>query len=796
MRNLFFCLLLLAIGGQQSYAQIQTQVIRGNIKDLDSKMEIAGATIAVLTTDPIIGAVSDLDGEFRLENVPVGRHDIRITYLGYEPITMSSIVVTSGKELVLSINLQESTVKMEEVTISAESAQDKSKPLNDMALVRARSFSVEESQRYAAGLSDPGRMAQNFAGVSVGGGEGDLSNAIVIRGNSSRGLLWRLEGIEIPNPNHFSDVGSSGGAISMLSSSTLATSDFYTGAFPSEFGNAVSGVFDLNLRNGNNEKREFSVMIGILGLAASAEGYFSKKSKASYLVNYRYSTLAALKAIGLNPVGDVLPTYQDVSFKVNIPTQKFGTLSLWGLGGNNVANIHPAEDSATWKYNSDNWGYTAKNHMGVVGLSHRIMLNKNSYFKTVIAASSEKNSYDDYWLDVENNYTRVVDEIDLFNNATIRANLSYTNKLSAKHTIKTGLIFNHLLFNFEYKEKDSLRAADFRTYLDNDGSAQLLQGFIAWKYRPHNNWTINSGVHYTQFLLNNSISVEPRLALKWNMASKHALSLAAGIHSKPEHLAFYFVEQTHGNQSRSQPNKNIDMQKAAHFVLGYDWQISSSLRLKAEAYYQQLYDVPVENLPNSSNSIINANSIWDIVDASAASNDGTGRNYGLDLTFEKFFDKQYYFLITGSLFESKFTPKDGVEYSTRFNTNYQLNMLGGKEFKVGKNRNNVFALNGKFLLAGGNRYTPIDLAASKLAGYTIFEDGRDFEAQAAAYYRFDLSLSFKINKKRTTHTLMLDIQNVTNHENVYSMYYNPESNSIEKYLQNGIFPVLNYKFEF
>ena len=180
-------------------------------------------------------------GEFKLSKVPVGRTTLAVSYLGYESLTLREIMVTSGKELVLNLEMTESTKNMNEVVITA--AHDKTQAFNEMATVSARSFTVEETGRYAASYFDPARMAQTFAGVSVGGSTSDLFNEIVVRGNSPKGILWRLEGVEIPNPNHFGGLGSSGGAISMLSSSTLANSDFYTGAFPTEFGNCLIRCF-------------------------------------------------------------------------------------------------------------------------------------------------------------------------------------------------------------------------------------------------------------------------------------------------------------------------------------------------------------------------------------------------------------------------------------------------------------------------------------------------------------------------------------------------------------------------
>lgn len=793
MKKLFCQLILvgfLCIYCNSLSAQQHTQTIRGKVIDKDAQMPLIGATIAVQLEGNMLGTVTDNDGDFKLENVPVGRQNIAISYLGYEPVLMNSILVTSGKELVLDIAMIESAVAMEEIVVKA--TLDKAETLNEMATVSARSFSVEETGRYAGSYFDPARMAQNYAGVSVGSGD-DLMNEIIVRGNSPMGVLWRLEGIEIPNPNHFGAMGNSGGGISMLSSSILSNSDFYTGAFPSEFGNAQSSVFDLNMRKGNNEKREFSLMLGVMGIEGSMEGPFKAGSKASYLINARYATLAALGAIGLNPVGDVLPAYQDVSFKFNFPTQKLGTFSLFGLGGTNRAYEEPVADKTAWQFSDDQWGFNERQKVGTVGLSHRLLLSNKSYLRTVVAASANEYNDDEYWLDDTKNYEVHVDEETKVTNNTYRISSTFNHKFNARNTFRTGLIMSHLAFDFTYDEDEG---EGLVRYFDNQGSTQFFQAFAHWKHRFSEDWTLNTGLHYSQLLLNNNYSIEPRAALSWQMNNRQRLSMALGIHSRMEHPAAYLFDGTLPNGRVHTPARNLELSKSLHAVLGYDFRLSEDIRLKAELYYQHLYDVPIESDPNSIGSLLNAVDIWDLIGAQDVVNEGTGTNYGIDLTLEKFFSNSYYFLATGSVYDSKYTPANGKTYNTAFNGNYQLNLLGGKEFKVGRKKNNILGFNGKFILSGGRRQFPIDLAASQAEGYTVYLFDQPFAARVGTYHRFDFGVSYRINAKKVTHTIMLDVQNVTNRLNVFNNYYSAGTQSIASNYQTGLFPVFNYRVEF
>ncbi len=798
MKKIIETLLLLGflLKGLCLFAQEPTQTIRGIVTDKETNAPLIGAEVVMLNSDPMVGDITDPDGRFKIEKIPVGRHMLQVNYLGYEPLTLPNLLVTSGKEIVLNLEMVESAVQLQVATVIAK--HDKAEALNEMATVSARSFSVEETSRYAGSFYDPARMATNYAGVAVGSSD-DLSNEIVVRGNSPSGILWRLEGVEIPNPNHFGSIGGSGGGISMLSSSTLSNSDFYTGAFPSEFGNALSGVFDLNMRNGNNEKREYALMFGALGLEGALEGPFRQGGKGSYLVNYRYATLGLLSLAGINIAGDVTPKYSDVSFKFNLPTEKAGTFALFGLAGQNSAQFYPKKDSTTWSGEFGEWGFKEAASTATVGLSHRLLLSNKSYLRTVAVASRETDGGDNYWLDPEDNYKKHDDGGYDTRNYTYRLSSTYNRKFDARNTLRVGAVYSFTKFKFSYTDDDNLdddKGDQLIKFFDNHGEGAFLQAFGQWKHRFDERWTLNAGLHYSLFLLNQKMAIEPRVAMDFRLNDRQSFSAAVGLHSKREHLAAYVLDGKLLDGTPRSGNPNLDLTKAMHAVLGYDQRLGVDMRLKAEVYYQHLFDVPVETLPGSTNSFLNYADIWDLIFAEQTGNKGKGRNYGVDLTLEKFFTKNYYFMVTGSMYRSLYTPVNGIEYPTRYDGRYTLHALAGKEFKVGKNKKNIFGFNGKALLAGGSRYTPIDLAASIEKGEQVLLEDQPFGTKAGDYWRFDVGLSYKINKQRLTHTILLDIQNVTGRLNTYSQYYDNDTQKIETYTQTGFFPVFNYRVEF
>ena len=775
--------------GQQLPSSI-TQSIRGQIVDLDTQSPLIGVNIIVVGSQPLLGGSSDQNGRFEINNVPVGRATLQITYIGYEPLVLSDVLITAGKELVLDLELEESVIETEGVVIVADEFEGVA--INEMALVSARSFSVEQTQRYAASISDPARMAQTFAGVT-GGGD-DLLNEIVVRGNSPKGLLWRLEGIEIPNPNHFGSEGASGGGISMLSSSTLSRSDFFTGAFPAEYGNALSGVFDLFLRNGNSVRKEYALQVGILGVDASIEGPFSAKSNGSFLINYRYSTLGILNNFNVLPEESI--QYQDLSFKFNFPTKKGGSFTLFGLGGD-AQDIYGTAiaDSTQWENMYDdgvNGKYVPK--MGVVGASYLWLLGPNTYLKTIAAITGERRTDDEQILIPSDNYRGRILERQDTRNWSYRGSAQLNHKFNAKQTLQIGLTATQLGYNLVDRIRDGIDDP-LVTFLNQKGSTQMFKSHAQLKLRPTARLTLTPGIHYTYFGLNKNNQIEPRIGASWQFSPTQHLSVGIGLHSRVEPTAIYLAERTRTDGTLHQPHRDLDLMKAWHYVAGYDHYFNPKLRLKFEAYYQYLYDIPVStDVSNPIFATINAEDAWDIVlDDQILTNGGTGENYGVELTLEKFLSQGYYYLFTGSLYESVYTPLDGETYNTRYAGNYVINLVGGKEFSL-KNKN-LLGFNARFILAGGNRYTPLDIARTIENQSFIYDLSKTYANQVEAYYRLDFGVSYTLNQSALTHAVRFDFQNITNRENVQGFDYNRNLERVP-FFHTGLIPVLSYKVTF
>ncbi len=767
-----------------------TQTIKGLVTDSDTQQPLIGAAIYIPSPsgDALYGGTTDIDGRFKIEDVPVGRHTVKCSFLGYEEWIATNIFVTSGKEVVLNVELLESVITGEAVVITAK--HEKDKPLNQFSIVSTRAFSVEDVQRTPASINDPGRMALSFAGVRQA--NQDNENSFVIRSNSPVGVSWRLEGVDIPNPNHFAHRGSSGGGISGLSVNVLGDSDFSTGAFPAEYGNAFAGVMDLKFRKGNTEKREFRIQAGVVGLDAMFEGPISKEKGSSYLVNYRYSTLSILGAMGISVTQpNMSNNFQDLSFNVYFPAGKKSYLNVWGLGAYSTEKRIAIENVDEWEQWRDKNRYDFITRMGVMGITHTQLLNDKAYLKTVVSLSSHALLWDRDTLNNELVYGRFLTENITKNRLAVAT--AYNHKYSARFNLKTGLQATALNYNLSSEEWDTDGAVN-RLNIDGKGTTAILQPYAQARYRPNESLTFNFGLHALYLALNNSIGLDPRLAAEYRINPQISMSLAYGLHSMMQPIANYFLTTTNPNTGviTSYPNKDLGFNKAHHFIVSYNHLFPGNIRLKLEPYYQHLFNIPVATNPNSTYYALNGYD--EFARPIPLVNEGTADHYGIDLTFEKFFSKGLFFMLSGSLYDATYVAPNGKRYDTRYNGTYNSSIVLGKEFTFKKNRS--LEIGAKFFYSGGRRYTPIDTALSAQLYQEVSDDTRPYTAQLPDYYRLDMRFAYRKNKPNYYWMLSLDLQNATNKLNEQNQEYDPLNNVLTWRFQSERIPALSFTVDF
>ena len=810
MKTSIASILLIFICSLYSNGQELTQTVRGTILDADSKMELIGASVVIIDSDPILGGATDVNGKFRIDGVPIGRISLKLSYLGYETIVIPNITVNSGKEVVLNLEMQESTVKMDEVVVSA--TQEKGEALNDMAMVSARSISPDETSKHPGGFNDPSRIVSNFAGVTT---TQDGGNNIIVRGNSPKYIQWRLEGVQISNPNHFADQGAVGGSVSILNNNMLAASDFYTGAFAPEYGDVLSGVYDVKLRAGNNEKFESVFGFGLLGTDLTFEGPFKKGYGGSYLVNYRYSTVSLINDLGLVDIGGT-PKFQDGAFKLVFPSKKVGTFSLFGIGGYSSLLLEDVTPDV-WETPGDNFmnaniteDFGKDAYLYTFGLNHTIPISKRSFLKTTFSYAGEgieDRVYEEKTVQVVDDQGAFVKDsiaskgINFKNDllqTTYRAATTWNTKLNAKNKIKVGTKYAYFTLS---NDQSQLNNEGSRTSLiDFNEGISTVRNFVSWKHRLNDKITFVTGLHNMNVLLNNKSTVEPRLAVNWKVGNLNTINAGYGMHSTMERVHNYYTKIEHQDGSFSEPNKDLDLLKAHHFVLGYQRKLTENLSAKLEVYYQYLYNIPVENNDTSYYSTLNEG--LDPVHVDLV-NEGKGENYGVELTLERFFNNNYYYMFNTSVFSSTYESLEGKTRNTKYNGDYVMNLIIGKDFpNLGKNKNRSLSLNAKVYFGGGQKIVP--LLRDNSGGLAVDPDNNKYWDYQKAYedkiedvYHITLSASYKFNNPKGTHEIFLDLNNITDNQSRLSEFYDEsEPNSIGYLRQFGVFPNLMYRVYF
>lgn len=754
-----------------------TQTIRGVITDRASGESLPFTAVGIADTQ--MGTTTDEEGMFVLNNVPIGRHTIYASGIGYETAIIKEVLVGSAKEVYLEIALTEKVTELETVVIKPKI--NKAESLNEMAILGAQMFSVEEASRFAGGMDDPARLVSNYAGVAT---PSVSNNGISIRGNAPSLLQWRLEDVEIPNPNHFADIDVLGGGfLSALSSNVLGNSDFLIGAFPAEYNNAVSGVFDMKLRNGNSQRHQHAFQLGVLGIDFASEGPISKKDYSSYIINYRYSTTGLLEKLrSKEDLGGRLG-YQDLNFKFNFPTKKAGTFSLWGMGF--LDEVVPIlDDPSEWKYLDDGVLSAAKQKSGAVGISHRYLFgNRKTSLKTTFATTHLANSIEEefYGLDEQKS-----PRTDLTANTTnLVFNSALNHKFSARHTNKTGVIFTNIRYDMNL-DFTPFFGQPLENFTGSKGSTNLISAYSNSLINMSNDFTLTTGLNVQHLTLNGNTTIEPRVGLKWQATPKNSFAVAYGLHSRMEKPDVYFVNDGNGNL----PNKELDLLKSHHILFSYVYRISEDMNLKIEPYFQPLYDVPVTE--TGSYSILNRTAFYM---TEILVSKGRGQNYGVDLTFSKYLTKGMYYLVTASLFDSRYRAGDGHWYNTRYNRKFIVNGLVGKEWMFGRD---MFGVNLKASMMGGQRYTPVDEAATLAHPdkEVQYDETKMYSKQFSPMFIGDFSISYKMNRTRVAHEFAIKSVNATGQKEYVEHRYNINTQMIEPYQPTTSLFNISYRIEF
>lgn len=756
-----------------SSAQPPLATLVGQVVDGGSGRPVLGASVFLVPGNISLTASTDSAGYFRIAAIPVGHYALRATAVGFDTLEVPELWLRTGKQSRERMELTPSTALLGSVTVSPM-AREQPSPLG------VRPFTVEQSLRWPATFLDPGRLVAALPGVV---NANDQADHLIIRGNSPNANVWTLQGVEIVNPSHTGNAGTasdlptlSGGGVNILSAQMLGTSQLLTGVLPMANGNAMGGVLDMHLRNGNAREQEWTVQAGLLGLDLSTEGPIGKSGRSSYLANYRYSTVGILGALGVD-LGDEAINFQDLSFHVALGVGKRGEAHLFGLGGNSSNIFEAVHDTMQWEVDKDSRNIDYSSGMGAVGGSIRVPVGKRSMLTSTIAISE---------IDQERTEERLLPD---YSTDTL-----YDVELSERKLSGMAQVDGAVGARFHYTVGGSAMQRRVNTTLDPDLSGWLLRPWLSGRWNFSERLQATLGLGWSWFTFNDDHAPEPRATLEWRMRHNRKLALAYGLRSQ---LPEWQVMRV-GIAGALDNNAGIGLTRAQDVVLGYDHPLNDRLWFHAEAYYQQLLQVPVLNsaFRDARLNVFSLVNTWDEPVPYPLSSTGTATNGGVELSVRHGFANNFFYHANVSLYGSKYTDATGSTEDSRWDGNYIVNLFGGKEFKkVKEDRVRTWGVSGRLNLSGGPRGIPVNVRLSQAVGSTAY-DGSLWSEQLGTCYRIDLRIYLKKDRKGRTGMWSIDLQNVTNAQNPSFHYFDGRMGEVVTKYQLGIIPNLSYRIEF
>ncbi|WP_416864561.1 MAG: TonB-dependent receptor [Imperialibacter sp.] len=787
-------LLIMSVGTAVSARQL-TQTVRGTVVDDTTKEPLVGASVALLPLASGVGASTNEFGEFEIKDVPVGRQSIQITYTGYKSDVVRELLVVSGKQNVVHVALEQSPMELEEVKVSAAS------DIQEFEQMGKVDITAEQFQRIAANYLDPARVVMSSPSVA---NTNDQNNAVSVRGNSPIANTWRLEGVEIVNPNHLANAGTisdrptqNGGGVNVLSTQMLDKSSFLMGYMPAGYGNAIGGIFDMNLRRGNNQRREYTAQASLIGLDFAAEGPFKKGGSASYLVNYRYSFTGVLALMGVDFGGETIK-FQDLSFNVSLPETPIGKVTLFGVNGWNSNEFKGPDDPTEWEEEKDLSDIDYMSSIYAYGITQEAALGSKSSWRNVLVYSStvaDRNQATNADILNSNNTT-------IFNNDVESVSkLSFSSSVSSRwgdaFTTTAGLKGTSYFWNIKHKDWVDSTDPDWSDKQPRDFSFDvdglLLQPFVNGNFVLGQRVGLDLGLNSSWFGYTNEFLLEPRANLDLKLGAASLLSLRSGLYSQVLSPYAYHTTGEFWNPNTPAPtevdltNTGLRFVKSWSSEIGWQQAIGKSLKLSLEGFYQYLYDIPNAYYESNGSPYYFNYMNYDGEDyLGVLYSGGKGRTYGVTAEAKQAIVNGFYIWAGGTLYRSEYQDQNGDYLPSKFDGRYNFNATLGKEFHKKKSEQveKLFGVNSRIFYQGGFRQQPL---------YTFWSE---YDVKLKDYLRLDLRIQWTKFKEKYTRMFAIDIQNVLNTQNPSYYYFDSVAGKEVLKTQLGMIPVLVYRIDF
>jgi len=736
--------------------------IQGRITDGETKQPLAGSTVMIRGTH--LGANASADGEFTIHDVPVGSFALEVRLLGYESVVRTDVIVRSQRITVVNVDLREQAIELSEVSVAPSYFADtEDKPVGTTHLSR------EEIRRAAGSVGDISRVLMALPGVAK---VNDTRTNLVVRGGSPMENSYYVDGMPVPNINHFPQQGSSGGALGLINVDFIEDAQFYTGGFSADFGDRLSSVTDITLREGNRDEFDGQLDLSVIGAGAQFEGPLA--DRGSWMIAGRRSYFDLIINQG-DVEASTIPNYGDVQGKVAWDASaqhKLELLQILGLDHSRITKSQAVENREN-TYGRGDWISTAG------GIGWRWMWGKRGYSRTTFSQS--RYGWDMKWL-------RAV------NDSLIDAELVTESEWTLRNT-------EHLILSSAWRLDGGAEA----TLLDTDydivygathdafggdvpevrvqatEQALKLGSFLSWQWRPALRWRITLGSRLDHFDYTSHTTVSPRahVDFEWNTST----SFTAGWGIFRQSLPLVLLQQNPAFRDLTDP-------QADHFILGVRRLLSPNTQLSIEAFEKLYRHMPLDPSVPSSFVVDESYREGGFSGHTTLTDDGRAFSQGVEMLVQKKLATQLYGVISGSWSQIRYRGSDGVWRDRRYDNRFMATLEGGYK------PNRSWEFSARWVFAGGAPYTPFDEEASVAAGEGVHDEQRVNAERLPAYHALDLRVDRRFYFRKTNLIVYLAGWNVYNRPNVAGYSWSEIDNRRTVSHQWGFLPAFGLEFEY
>lgn len=764
-------LMLIGLMVFQIIAQ-QSGTIEGKVTDKATKQPIPSVNIVVLKTN--YGASTDLTGNFKLTNLPVGRYAVRVSSIGYETITYPDLFLSTGHSVYLEIELSESVIPLnKEIIIKGEFYR------TDHALLTStHTLSFEEIRRHPGGAEDISRVLLSLPGVLT---SSDDRNDLLVRGGNPTENLNLIDNIEIPNINHFGTQGASGGPIGMINNNFVREVNFSSGGFPVKYGERLSSVLDIKLKEGNRDQFQGSVIMNIAGFGLQGEGPFT--NKGSWMFSARKSYLEIIRKLNSTNV-NVVPNYINYQSKIVYDFSPSNQLSFILLGGLDKVFF----DENEYNYDSFFKDYKISNDQKqyAAGFNLRTLWSKQSY--SIITLSS---SYNNFYTDVVNANNALV----FYNNKSIEREIhikgEYNFKISPSFEISAGLGYKAVNFNHgidyvgdtTYTVLNGIVDTVISNPLNTFTSVHTSKKFAYFQTTKwfFDNVKLVTGIRWDNFnYIKNSDVLSYRAGISYYFTPITNLNIFYGINFQTPPYVWLTTDVT---------SKNLNNMKAQHIVAGVEHLFSEDIKVTIEAYRKNYSDIPVsKDVPQFIAS--NGGAEYGAFIMRKLSSSGYGYSQGLELTVQKKLLNSFYGIISYGYSKTRFTALDKIERPGSFDYRHVFTFAAG--FVPDKN----YEISIKWRFTGGRPYTPFDPVLSSIIHRGVEDFNQLNSLRYPPYHRLDIRIDYRWHFNKWNLVTYIDLENAYLRLNVYQYQWDIRANKQSEVYQWRFFPVAGLNLEF